>query len=70
MQVILLIVSNDDFLGMFIAVISLSRVIWLLNLLQTLPLSLVSLQDTILKRIFTKNNIQWNLSITSESTSR
>ena len=61
MQVILLIVSNDDFLGMFIAVISLSRVIWLLNLLQTLPLSLVSLQDTILKRIFTKNNIQWNL---------
>ena len=29
MQVILLIVSNDDFLGMFIAVISLSRVIWL-----------------------------------------
>ena len=61
MQVILLIVSNDDFLGMFIAVISLSRVIWLLNLLQTLPLSLVSLQDTILKRIFTRNNIQWNL---------
>ena len=45
MQVILLIVSNDDFLGMFIAVISLSRVIWLLNLLQTLPLSLVSLPD-------------------------
>ena len=61
MQVISLIVSNDDFLGMFIAVISLSRVIWLLNLLQTLPLSLVSLQDTILKRIFTRNNIQWNL---------
>ena len=61
MPVILLIVSNDDFLGMFIAVISLSRVIWLLNLLQTLPLSLVSLQDTILKRIFTRNNIQWNL---------
>ena len=61
MQVILLIVSNDDFLGMFIAVISLSRVIWLLNLLQTLPLSLVSLQDTILKRIFTRNNIQRNL---------
>ena len=61
MQVILLIVSNDDFLGMFIAVISLSRVIWLLNLLQILPLSLVSLQDTILKRIFTRNNIQWNL---------
>ena len=61
MQVILLIVSNDDFLGMFIAVISLSRVIWLLNLLQTLSLSLVSLQDTILKRIFTRNNIQWNL---------
>ena len=61
MQVILLIVSNDDFLGMFIAVISLSRVIWLLNLLQTLPLSLVSLQDTILKRIFRRNNIQWNL---------
>ena len=61
MQVILLIVSNDDFLGMFIAVISLSRVIWLLNLRQTLPLSLVSLQDTILKRIFTRNNIQWNL---------
>ena len=61
MQVILLIVSNDDFLGMFIAVISLSRVIWLLNLLQTLPLSLVSLQDTILKKIFTRNNIQWNL---------
>ena len=61
MQVILLIVSNDDFLGMFIAVISLSRVIWLLNLLQNLPLSLVSLQDTILKRIFTRNNIQWNL---------
>ena len=45
MQVILLIVSNDDFLGMFIAVISLSRVIWLLNLLQTLPFSLVSLQE-------------------------
>ena len=61
MQVILLIVSDDDFLGMFIAVISLSRVIWLLNLLQILPLSLVSLQDTILKRIFTRNNIQWNL---------
>ena len=61
MQVILLIVSNDDFLGMFIAVISLSRVIWFLNLLQTLPLSLVSLQDTILKRIFRRNNIQWNL---------
>ena len=61
MQVILLIVSNDDFGGMFIAVISLSRVIWLLNLLQTLPLSLVSLQDTILKRIFTRNNIQRNL---------
>ena len=61
MQVILLIVSNDDFLGMFIAVISLSRVIWLLNLLQILPLSLISLQDTILKRIFTRNNIQWNL---------
>ena len=61
MQVILLIVSNDDFWGMFIAVISLSRVIWLLNLLQTLPLSLVSLQDTILKRIFTRNNIQRNL---------
>ena len=61
MPVILLIVSNDDFLGMFIAVISLSRVIWFLNLLQTLPLSLVSLQDTILKRIFRRNNIQWNL---------
>ena len=61
MPVIFLIVSNDDFLGMFIAVISLSRVIWLLNLLQTLPLSLVSLQDTILKRIFRRNNIQWNL---------
>ena len=45
MQVISLIVSNDDFLGMFIAVISLSRVIWLLNLLQALPLSLVSLPD-------------------------